>query len=147
MCGLTFLVIDFEILHIMILLFKHGTLFSSSEKPKWRKMMVNHYQTIPQPIKLGHGLKNQHQLYQLFEQLHHLSNIDILVYKYLRLRNSVSTCVKMKKWTFFWCMQYSQFFDKRASHTASCCSKAYVTLCLFSDMLHNCIKFTYNHIR
>uniref|UniRef100_A0A8C2GEC5 NLR family, CARD domain containing 3-like 1 n=1 Tax=Cyprinus carpio TaxID=7962 RepID=A0A8C2GEC5_CYPCA len=25
------------------------------------KMMVNHYQTIPQPIKIGHGLKNQHQ--------------------------------------------------------------------------------------
>ncbi len=48
-------------------------------------------------MKLGRGLKNQHQLDKLFKQLHHLSNIDILVYKYLKLRNSVSTCVKMKK--------------------------------------------------
>ncbi len=95
------LFIDFEILHIIILLFKNSTLLPSSEKPKWKKIMVNHYQTISQPMKLGRGLKNQHQLDKLFKQLHHLSNIDILVYKYLKLRNSVSTCVKMKKWTFF----------------------------------------------
>ncbi len=54
---------------------------------------------------------------------------------------------KNEEMIFFWCMLYSQFFDKRASHTVSCCSKAYVTPCLFSDMLHKCIKFTYNHIQ
>lgn len=48
---------------------------------------------------------------------------------------------RYQEMNFFWCMLYRQFFDKCVSHTVSYFSIVYVTPRLFSDMLHNCIKF------
>lgn len=75
--------------------------------------MVNHFQTISPPMKLGQFI------HKLYKQLHNLSNIVMLVYKCLILWNtSWSLCMcKNRKINVVWCKLFRQFFDKRLSYT------------------------------